>query len=131
MGSTTLCTILLSLCYPLHAAAMPPCAHPVIQRGGAEEALTHSKDTSYVFEVARHGGGGVQFCKVVCGASVWRGPICADSLDTLTGGPLQPVLYSVTMSIVTLMLQILCSQATPAPCCTCPLAWISGKAITC
>ena len=30
-------------------------------------------------------GGGFQFCKVVCRLHGWRGPICADDLDTLTG----------------------------------------------
>ena len=30
-------------------------------------------------------GGGFQFCKVVCRSRGWRGPICADDLDTLKG----------------------------------------------
>ena len=39
---------------------------------------------AFILQVQRQGVGR-QFCKVVCRNAGWRGPICADSIDTLTG----------------------------------------------
>ena len=87
---------------PLLTLSGPTCTQPMIELEGIEAPFSPTPILSYVFEVRypvhlissydsystdqiQRPGGGFQFCKVVCRSHGWRGPICADDLDTLTG----------------------------------------------
>ena len=91
--------LLLLLYQPLVTISQHTCTQPSIELDDGKDPFISTPALSYVFQVqgfvvihsqnitnqVQRLGGGAQFCKVQCRSNGWRGPICADSSDTLTG----------------------------------------------